>query len=163
MSMTTANRNNLSPDSMFGEINTRIAGHLIQFGRIGYVTDRTKIKGKMKPRSYKGIMIGYAEDHSPDTYILFNPRTRKTFRSRDVKWADFHRPFPHEDLDLYRTGEDNIDTSLHLLIPIYRNPPYYWIREEVMLMKMRIMIRMIMLVVLKQPKMKTTLHMMMNT
>ena len=112
MSMTSANRNNLSPDAMFGEVNTKIAGYLIQFGRIGYVTDRKKIKGKMKPRSYKGIMIGYAEDHSPDTYIFFNPRTKKTFRSRDVKWADFHRPFPHDDLDLYRNIENTGDTSL---------------------------------------------------
>ena len=112
MSMTTANRNNLSPDAMFGEINTNIAGHLIQFGRIGYVTDRTKIKGKMKPRSYKGIMVGYAENHSPDTYMLYNPSTRKIFRSRDIKWADFERPYPQEEMDLYQNGEDDAEPSL---------------------------------------------------
>ena len=77
MSMPTVNPGNNSPDSLFGEESPRIASHLIQFGRIGFVTYRAKIRGKMKPRSMRCIMVGYASNHAADTYLMFNPRRRK--------------------------------------------------------------------------------------
>jgi hypothetical protein len=42
--------------------------HFIQFGRIGYLTDRTKIEGKHKPKAIKCLFLGYADMHSPHTY-----------------------------------------------------------------------------------------------
>ena len=87
--------------------DTKIAAHLIQFGRIGYVTDRAKIKGKMKPRSMRCVMVGYASNHSADTYLMYNPRTRKVIMSRDIQWADFNRPLATDDLEIHRSESDS--------------------------------------------------------
>ena len=43
--MTSANPGNTSPDAMFGCEQVKIAHHLIEFGKIGFVTDRTPIRG----------------------------------------------------------------------------------------------------------------------
>ena len=111
MSMSTVNPGNNSPDSLFGEESPRIASHLIQFGRIGFVAYRAKIRGKMKPRSMRCIMVGYASNHAADTYLMFNPRTRKIIMSRDIRWADFNRPSANEELEIYSSGEeDDIQT-----------------------------------------------------
>ncbi|KAI2492015.1 PIF1-like helicase [Fragilaria crotonensis] len=59
----------------------RILGHLQPFGRIAYVTDRTKLKAKLDPRSTKCVFIGYASDHSGDTYKFYNPLTKSTIRA----------------------------------------------------------------------------------
>lgn len=60
--MIPAKRNE-SPYKIVWKKNPPRLGHLVEFGRIGYVTDRTKIKSKMSPRSFKAIMIGYAKEH----------------------------------------------------------------------------------------------------
>ena len=106
MSITSAN-NNKSPNELFGTADSGIAPYLIEFGRIGYVTDRTKIKAKMKPRSRRCIMVGYADNHSPDTYLMYNPKTRYVIMSRDIRWADFNRPQPHDGLNMHRIGEED--------------------------------------------------------
>ena len=106
MSITSAN-NNRSPNELFGTEDNSIAPYLIEFGRIGYVADRAKIKGKMKPRSMRCIMVGYAENHSPDTYLMYNPKTRYVIMSRDIRWADFNRPQPHDGLNMHRIGEED--------------------------------------------------------
>jgi hypothetical protein len=58
--------------------------HLVEFGRIGYVTDRTKITIKSKMRSNRLIMVGYADDHSPDTYRMYDPDTKMIKSTRDI-------------------------------------------------------------------------------
>ena len=72
--------------------------YLVEFGRIGYVTDRTPIKKKWRENSYKCIMVGYGEDHNPDTYRMFNPETREVILSRDVRWAAWSRRTPSADM-----------------------------------------------------------------
>ena len=105
-SITSANENNKTPNDLFGTPDEKIIKYLVEFGRIGYVTIRTKIKSKLKPRSKRCVMVGYAENHSPDTYLMYDPRTRKIIMSRDIRWADFDRPNAKIDLDLYRSRED---------------------------------------------------------
>ena len=60
------------------------------FGQKGYVYTKKKIQGKNKPRATIMFMVGYAADHSPDTYRMFNPATRKVILTRDVKWTQAH-------------------------------------------------------------------------
>ena len=50
-------------------------------------------------------MVGYAENHSNDTYVMYNPKTNKTLMSRDVTWADFHRPKPTDDMAIFTNRE----------------------------------------------------------
>jgi hypothetical protein len=56
----------------------RILDYLQPFGRIAYVTDRTKIKAKADVRASKCVFVGYATDHSGDTYKFYNPTTKHT-------------------------------------------------------------------------------------
>ena len=106
MSVTSANQEGKTPDELFGVNSPDIAYSLIEFGRIGYVTIRDKIRGKMKPRSHKCIMVGYADNHSSDTYMMYNPRTRQIILSRDIRWADFERPNAADDLSMYENREE---------------------------------------------------------
>ena len=106
MTITRANKDNQTPNDLFGMKDDKISKHLIEFIRIGYVTDRKKVKGKMKPRSFRCIMIGYADNHSPDTYLMCNPRTKKKIIIRDIRWTDFEIPQPTGGSDTHRNREE---------------------------------------------------------
>ena len=80
-----------SPDDMFyGEMNPRRPYKLYkQFGRVGWVTARHGIK-KLDARSFKCVFLGYSEDHSQDTYRMYNHETNTVINTRDVKWSEWH-------------------------------------------------------------------------
>ena len=82
-------RNVKCPDWLWYGKQPTIYKHLVHFGRIGYVTIRTK-QPKLEPKAMKCVMIGYSNDHSGDTYRMYNPETKKVLQSRDIKWADWH-------------------------------------------------------------------------
>ena len=69
------------------------------FGRIGFVTIRSKMKRKISKRSYKAIMAGIPKRHSRNSYYMDNTKTRRIVISRDIKWAPFARPDFNEGLD----------------------------------------------------------------
>ena len=50
------------------------------------------------------LMVGYAENHSADTYRMYDPNTNGIKSTRDVRWANWNRIKPEEDMDLF---EDN--------------------------------------------------------
>ena len=75
--------------------------YLIEFGRIGYVTRREQIQKKWTEKAIKCIMVGYAEDHTPDTYRLHNPQTNEFIMSRDVSWASWNKTDPSENMEQY--------------------------------------------------------------
>ena len=64
MSMTSVYDRNTSSNELFEEVDKKIATHLIQFGRIGYVTIWQKLQRKMRLRSMRCNMVGYASNHS---------------------------------------------------------------------------------------------------
>ena len=70
----------------------------MQFGRVGYVTIRQKIKAKWMERSFKAIHVGFADNHSDDTYKFYNPKTNRMFTSRDVVWDGWKRTDPKADM-----------------------------------------------------------------
>ena len=45
--------------------------------------------------------MGYADDHSGDTFRFYNPETHKIILSRDVTWAEWH-------------GSQEVPESLHM-------------------------------------------------
>ena len=80
-----------SPDDVFyGETNTRRPYKLYrQFGRVGWVTIREGVK-KLDARSIKCVFLGYSDDHSQDTYRMYNHETNTVVNTRDVKWSEWH-------------------------------------------------------------------------
>jgi hypothetical protein len=102
----------------------RILDYLQPFGRIAYVTDRTKIKSKQDAKASKCVFVGYANDHSGDTYKFYNPATRHTILSRDVhQWMEWHgRITATDDLALFdelnRLKTDSIIIPSSPVIPI---------------------------------------------
>ena len=107
MTFTSANKGGKTPDQKFGCPSPDISRYSIEFGRAGYVTIRNKFQGKIKPRSHKCIMLGYADNHSADTYMMFYPKTKHIILSRDIQWADFDHPLAKDDLDMYKTKEED--------------------------------------------------------
>ena len=73
------------------------------FGRIAYVTIRDKLKAKLDARAKKCVFVGYAQDHSGDTYKFYNPATKQTIMSCDVhQWMEWHGCIiATDDLDLF--------------------------------------------------------------
>ena len=60
-----------------------------EFGRIVYVTKWDKFKKKITDKTFKAIMVGYANNHTRDTYKFYNPETKIVIMARDVKRADW--------------------------------------------------------------------------
>jgi len=102
----------------------RILDYLQPFGRIAYVTDRTKIKSKQDAKASKCVFVGYANDHSGDTYKFYNPATKHTILSRDVhQWMEWHgRITATDDLALFdelnRLKTDSVIIPSSPVIPI---------------------------------------------
>jgi hypothetical protein len=78
-------------ESVFGKETKLTPNHLKEFGRMGYVTDRKRIKRKEAPRGIPMLMVGYAEDHPADCYSMYNPNKDSVVISRDVQWAKWTR------------------------------------------------------------------------
>jgi hypothetical protein len=47
-------------------------------------------------------MVGYAKNHSADTYRLYNPVTRSIVNNRDVTWLDWNRLNPTRDMSIFQ-------------------------------------------------------------
>ena len=61
---------------------------MIEKFKTAIVTDRTKIKAKLKDRGKPCHWLGYSPNHARGTYRLLNPQTRKIIQSRDVKFLN---------------------------------------------------------------------------
>jgi gag-polypeptide of LTR copia-type/Zinc knuckle len=66
-------RSTVPPDEQFYGKQSELYNHLIEFGRVGYVTNRIPMKGKFKEKATAMVMIGYAEHHARDVYRMYNP------------------------------------------------------------------------------------------
>ncbi|MFM8622139.1 MAG: reverse transcriptase domain-containing protein, partial [Holophagaceae bacterium] len=104
------NRVGAAPDELWygAHKGPRILEHLVQWGRIGYVTNRLK-QPKLTPKATKMVCMGYAKDHAGDVYRMYNPENGVIIESRDVKWAEWHggQPVP-ESLKMF-AAHTNID------------------------------------------------------
>jgi len=50
-------------------------------------------------------MVGYADDHSGDTYRMYDPTTGQVRLTRDVSWAAWKRTDPAETLKIFEEDE----------------------------------------------------------
>ena len=94
-------RENFPGVIMTGQLS-KLFPMLQPFGRIGYVTIRQKFKAVWKQKSVKHIMVGYAKNHTADTYRMYNPVTRRVSESRDVNtWAEWSRVNPKKGMSVF--------------------------------------------------------------
>jgi hypothetical protein len=102
----------------------RILDYLQPFGRVAYITNRSKLKAKLDPKSFKCIFVGYSDDHSGDTYKFYNPATKQTILSRDVhQWMEWHgRISATDDLPLFEQLKILEDSSV--IVPASAIVPY---------------------------------------
>ena len=59
-----------------------------EFKSIAYLTKRGDIKGNMKYKTLKSIMVGYTQNYIIYTYRLYNLETKILIVSRDIKWSE---------------------------------------------------------------------------
>ena len=97
-------------DKLFGRSSKRY-GFMIEFGRIGQVTIRKQFIGKWKEKSEKMIVVGFAKNHSPDTYRMYNPTTRHIISTRDVEWLEWKPLNPKRDLSIFNQHPEFEPTS----------------------------------------------------
>ena len=55
----------------------------------------------MKDRTYKSIMVGYADNHTRDKYEFYNPYTKKVVMTRDIKWDKWKITDPSETMKMF--------------------------------------------------------------
>jgi hypothetical protein len=66
------------------------------------------------------IVVGYADNHSPDVYRMYNPNTDTVILSRDVKWTNWERSDPTEAL---KALQDLTVPVPNVVPPIEQQPP----------------------------------------
>ena len=84
-SMATTSSTKIPFGIFYGE-KSKINGSFSEFGCIEYVPKRENIKGEMKDKMYKEIMVGYTKNYIRDTYRLYNPETKSFIMSRDIEY-----------------------------------------------------------------------------
>ena len=91
--------NKLSSNTKFNNEKNIEIERMQPFGRIRFVTIRSKMKRKLSKRSYKAIMVVIPKHHSTNSYYTCNTETRRIVIGRDITWAPFVRPHINEGLD----------------------------------------------------------------
>jgi len=59
---------------------------LCTFGEIGIMHDAKKIQGKLNNHGKISMFVGYAADHTGNTFKMLNLDTKRIWQSRDVHW-----------------------------------------------------------------------------
>ena len=74
----------------------------MEMGRVGYVSKDRTIKGKkfVTDNADKVIMVGFAHNHSRDTYCLYRPCTQGIIQTRNVKWATWKPTQPGDEIQV---------------------------------------------------------------
>ena len=106
-SMSTT-KNKESANKLFYGKHPSFLSNMVEFGRVGYVTKRDKMKGKIEDRAIKCVMVGYGRNHSGDTYRLYNPATKRILLSRDVTWSDWKMTDPTKDMNIFAQYDSTV-------------------------------------------------------
>jgi len=80
--------------------------HLIEFGCISYIQIKRQVNSKCwVEKSTKCIMVSYANDHSADTYRMYDPQTNTVCLTCNVHWANWKHTDPATTLDIFQKDE----------------------------------------------------------
>lgn len=101
--MGPTDRSKVSAEVLYsGEPMKMKHSHFVEWGRVGIVTDKTKLKGKFKDKGKPMVMVGYCLDHPAGTYRMYNPKTRAVVVTDSVKWSSFKRWEAEEDTGMFK-------------------------------------------------------------
>jgi hypothetical protein len=114
-------RNKIPAEELFtGKPSKLKPKDMVQWGRIGMVSNKDKIKAKMPAKGTPMMFVGYALDHPSGTYEMYNPATKRIITTDSVEFASFKRwkakeampqMYNEEDDDVERTEDANEDTG----------------------------------------------------
>ena len=93
-----------------------ITEHLKTWGEAGTVTIKSKLHPKSKDRGIVCMKVGYADNHPPDCYRMYDPNTKRVHVTRDVIWLRrmYYHPKPADVLDI-EVGEGvDIDNDVDI-------------------------------------------------
>ena len=103
------------PIEMMKGTMSKLYPYFQPFGRVAYICIRKKFKATWKEKSVKHIMVGYAKNHSSDTYRFYNPKTNSISESRDVStWAEWKRVDPKNDMSVFNKNPELLTTPMGL-------------------------------------------------
>jgi hypothetical protein len=114
-----------SPFQLFYGQDPQVLGTLVEWGRVGYVTNREKMQAKLENKANKMVMVGMATNSPAGTYRMFNPDSKHIVQTRDITWAEWHgRLTPTENMEMYEKAikmmpkdEDDEDDEAEVNIP----------------------------------------------
>jgi hypothetical protein len=72
-------------EHLFGS-NPPFAKHLRTWGEAGTVTLREKVHPKEKNKGVMCMFVDYAEHHAGDCYEMWDPKTARVHKTRDITW-----------------------------------------------------------------------------
>jgi hypothetical protein len=80
----------VSSSSQFFEKDAPYARALKTFGEIGVIAEHANktIQGKLVDRGKVAMFLGYPANHTSDTYHMWNLKTARMVKSRDVLWVN---------------------------------------------------------------------------
>ena len=78
--LVTTTRNKSAYELFYGK-KSNLIPHLVEFGRIGYVTQHKQHQKKFTDKTNKCIMVGYASNHAAGTYRLYDTTTKQIILS----------------------------------------------------------------------------------
>ena len=103
-------RSNVCAYELFHEKRNAWYEYLIEFGRIGIVTNKNKNK-KLEPPGKSMIMVGYALQHKPGTYRMYNPETRRIVVCDNISWTTAKQWKASGDMKDFLSYEENMMKS----------------------------------------------------
>jgi hypothetical protein len=80
--------------------NPKFVKHLRTWGEAGTVKLKTKATPKVGDRGEQCMMVGYAPNHTGDTYRMWNPTTGKVHTTRDIIWLRRMYFSPTENVEM---------------------------------------------------------------
>jgi len=106
-------RSKISAEELFtGKPSKLKPKDMAQWGRIGMVSNKDKIKAKMPAKGKPMMFVGYALDHPSGTYEMYNPGTKRIITTDSVEFASFKRWKAKEAMpEMYEDDEDVVDQN----------------------------------------------------
>ena len=97
--------------------NPEFMKHLITWGAAGTVKTKTSTTPRVYDRGEQCMFVGYALDHSGDTYRMWNMMTNRVLVTRDIIWLKhmyFVTPIPGSEMVITPVIEK--DTALNIKV-----------------------------------------------
>ena len=80
---------------------------LVEYGRIGVAHKKRKFSRKTSEKGFTVMMVGFAMNHGPGCYRVYNPKTNRIIFTRDISWSDFKPRQLESEFNIFEPGIDS--------------------------------------------------------